>query len=266
MIQISEEERRRAFSTWLRTGYWPAARGADGIEHKFNPWHDPRDGRFTFANTGNYHGRGWGDGGFSGGGGGRSGGGGATARGWETTEELKRRERVVRSQASGAIKTVPRIATSPATSPAKPAEPRTHITRNGYDYELDANARVRTTSGYLGSTQTPLRSRTAQARAGGSDRRRSDDGGHYIAARFNGPTDAFNHFAQDANFNRGGYRALEDQWGREQKANKRVFVKIVPTYAGKSQRPSMLNIWFIVEGHTESVQFPNERGKTRHGK
>lgn len=45
----SETDRRRAFSTWLRTGRLPAPRSADGVELKFNPYHDPRDGRFTFA-------------------------------------------------------------------------------------------------------------------------------------------------------------------------------------------------------------------------
>ncbi|WP_419827366.1 DNA/RNA non-specific endonuclease [Sphingomonas sp.] len=54
------------------------------------------------------------------------------------------------------------------------------------------------------------RSRNAQATAGGGNRLATDDGGHYVAVRFNGPTDTFNHFAQDANFNRGGYRLLED--------------------------------------------------------
>ncbi|MBB3472474.1 hypothetical protein [Sphingomonas sp. BK345] len=39
-------ERRRVFSIWLRTGRLPTLR-EDGVELKFNPWHDPRDGRFT---------------------------------------------------------------------------------------------------------------------------------------------------------------------------------------------------------------------------
>ena len=51
-----------------------------------------------------------------------------------------------------------------------------------------------------------MRSRTVQAQAAGVERQHSDDGGHYVAALFNGPTDAFNHFAQNANFNRGGYK------------------------------------------------------------
>jgi hypothetical protein len=45
-MHISAEARRRAFSTWLRTGRLPAA---SDVEVKFNPYHDPRNGRFTFA-------------------------------------------------------------------------------------------------------------------------------------------------------------------------------------------------------------------------
>lgn len=58
MIDISESERRRAFSMWLRTGRLPSARNADGIELKFNPWHDPENGRFTFVGAGRRYGGG----------------------------------------------------------------------------------------------------------------------------------------------------------------------------------------------------------------
>lgn len=59
---ISTNVDRKAFSYWLRTGRLPAVRSAAGLELKFNPWHDPEDGRFTFANTGDYHPRGSGGG------------------------------------------------------------------------------------------------------------------------------------------------------------------------------------------------------------
>src|SRR5436305_366039 len=68
MIDNIESERRRAFVVWMRTGRWPVARGADGREVKFNPWHDPRTGRFTFAGTGNFFAQRWDGGGFTGGG------------------------------------------------------------------------------------------------------------------------------------------------------------------------------------------------------
>jgi hypothetical protein len=114
----------------------------------------------------------------------------------------------------------------------------------------------------LNTNQT--RSRSAQARAGRPDRRSSDDGGHYIARRFNGPTEAFNHFAQDANFNRGAYRALEDEWARAIRAGRSVMVRIVPGYEGSSRRPSLINVWFWVDGKRKSLRFPNEpQEKTR---
>jgi len=269
MIDTIESERRRAFSVWLRTGRLPVARRADGIEVKFNPWHDPRTGRFTFAGMGNYYPQGWGDGGFTGGGGGSFGGGGASGPGWETDEERKQRERAARARAARPApvvnKPVPRVAPKQTTAASKPIT-RVTITRNGYTFELDANARTREVSGHLSTDQTAARSRTAQARVGGADRQPGDDGGHYIARRFNGPTDAFNHFAQDAKVNRGRYRAMEDQWARAKGKGKSVWVKIVPVFEGKSQRPSRINVWFTIDGREHSLQIPNDSGKKSDGK
>lgn len=42
--------RRSAFEIFLRTG----RRVPSPLQFKFNPWHDPEDGKFTFANQGNY--------------------------------------------------------------------------------------------------------------------------------------------------------------------------------------------------------------------
>lgn len=58
MIHISDSERRRAFTVWLRTGRVPSVPTSDGVERKFNPWHDPSDGRFTFAGSGRHYGGG----------------------------------------------------------------------------------------------------------------------------------------------------------------------------------------------------------------
>lgn len=49
MTGTTRSDQRRAFAMWLRTGRIPVE---DGIEHKFNPWHDPENGRFTFAGSG----------------------------------------------------------------------------------------------------------------------------------------------------------------------------------------------------------------------
>ncbi|MDT8760102.1 hypothetical protein MZO42_15485 [Sphingomonas psychrotolerans] len=49
-------ERRHAFSVWLRTGRLPGPAEASQPEFKFNPWHDTRNGRFTFAGAGQFYG------------------------------------------------------------------------------------------------------------------------------------------------------------------------------------------------------------------
>jgi hypothetical protein len=46
-----------AFERYLRTGIRLPAR-ATAVEVKFNPWHDPENGRFTFSGQGRYFGDG----------------------------------------------------------------------------------------------------------------------------------------------------------------------------------------------------------------
>lgn len=156
---------------------------------------------------------------------------------------------------------------NPAPSPLSPArgappEPYRQVIRNGYRFEIDGKDRTRRVTGNLTLGETAPRSRRTQARAGGPDRRPSDDGGHYIARRFKGPAAAFNHFAQDANFNRGRYRLLEDQWARAKRLGRSVRVKIVPAFQGASQRPSSLDILFWIDGDPQSLKIPNERKET----
>jgi hypothetical protein len=129
---------------------------------------------------------------------------------------------------------------------------------NGYDWWLDRSGELREVGGTLHFSDKPRRSRTAQRQAGRPDRRSTDDGGHYIAPRFDGPAEAFNHFAQNANFNRGRYRMLEEQWATAMRAGKRVDVRIAPAYEGSSRRPSHLNVWFWIDGKRHSLKFPNE--------
>lgn len=55
MLRTSCDIPAGAFSWWLRTGALPPVRGEDGVELKFNPWHDPANGRFTFAGSGRHY-------------------------------------------------------------------------------------------------------------------------------------------------------------------------------------------------------------------
>ena len=100
---------------------------------------------------------------------------------------------------------------------------------NGYTYDVDPESRTRLVYGELTDGPVASRSRKNQSSAGGDDRRRTDDGGHFIASRFNGPSAAFNYFAQNSNFNRGAYRTLEDRWAGSLNAGRHVSVNIVAT-------------------------------------
>lgn len=48
-MDISSDAYRRTYTVWLRTGRWTVEPVDDDIERKFNPYHDPRNGQFTFA-------------------------------------------------------------------------------------------------------------------------------------------------------------------------------------------------------------------------
>ena len=262
------DARRRAFSFWLRTGRLPRwARGA--TERKYNPWHDPDDGRFTFEGAGRYFGR------------------GSPSGGAKRSLDVRMGERPPRDpklaiNGGGASGSFPEprpirdglhdrptdvLPTPLARIAANNAKGWARSIRNGYEWWLDTAGRLREVEGTLALSRNAVRrSRLAQRQAGRPDRRPTDEGGHYIAARFNGPTEAFNHFAQDRNFNRGRYRALEDQWASALRAGKRVDVRIVPSYTGSSRRPSFINVWFWIDGRRQSQRFPNEPSETARAK
>jgi hypothetical protein len=151
------------------------------------------------------------------------------------------------------------------SSPLCPRQVNLKITTSSATAIPTCSTRLSVT-GPLALASNQRRSRSAQAAAGGSDRLTTDDGGHYIAAPFNGPTDTFNHFAQDANFNRGGYRVLEDRWAQDIKAGKQVYVSITPRYDGSTRWPATIHVVFSVNGQRSLRDFPNISKGTSHGK
>lgn len=120
-------------------------------------------------------------------------------------------------------------------------------TRGTYTYRIDVLGRPREMSGIV-SRGVSKRSRINQARAGQPDRRPTDEGGHYVAVRFNGPSDTFNHFAQDRNFNRSAYRAMENAWDRHTREGRKVLFSIKPRYIGTSRRPYHITVVWTVNG------------------
>ncbi|WP_174297543.1 DNA/RNA non-specific endonuclease [Sphingomonas bacterium] len=140
--------------------------------------------------------------------------------------------------------------------------PGTHVeTRNGYDYTIDPAGNTRLIDGTITRGKNQGRDRKVQAAAGLPDRLPTDQGGHYIARRFNGPTDAFNHFAQDENFNKSSYAKLEHEWDRLDRQGKRVHVTIIPEYSSPSRRPYRLEVTYTVGGSSKIEVFRNRSSK-----
>ena len=95
---------------------------------------------------------------------------------------------------------------------------------------------------------------------GGVDRMTTDERGHFIARRFNGPLDDFNHFAQDMNFNRGAYKSVENIWQRALDNGSALSVNITPNYKGNALRPDSLDINYTIDGTSRQVKLQNRRG------
>lgn len=126
-------------------------------------------------------------------------------------------------------------------------------------FELDEPGRTRVVAGNLGQSDKG-RSKRLQAQAGGPDRLVTDDGGHFIAPRFGGPKETFNHFAQDANFNRGAYRTLEDVWAKAQKRGENVNVRIDADYLDRNARPDSITVRWSAPGTRGKRKFKNQVG------
>lgn len=252
-MAIPKSDDVRAFSYWLRTGRRIANRSPTGVEMKFNPWHDPANGQFTFANSGVRH-EPWG-----GSGGGSGWGGGGSSGTWSKLPRSTVKPSPAKQPQISKAKTHNRTDIAPTGLVVKPpVETFRRVTKNGYDFELDSDDNMRRASGAI-TLGTEKRNRRDQLIAGGVDRRPTDDGGHYIARRFNGPPDSFNLFPQDTNFNRGKYRLLEDEWARARRAGKKVEIEIVPRFEAGSKRPTELDVFFVIDGNPNSLKLPNEK-------
>lgn len=263
-----------AFEIFLRTGRQvKSLEEAHQISLKFNPWHDPHNGQFTTSGSGMRSGAG-----VSGnvarhmtakpatpfkGAGGSMGGGGSTGS-WGSNRQQQTARKPVSPPPIIPLNTkTPEQAKRPAESrPVAANAPEIHhtIERNGYRFDIDQTGRTRSASGQLRLENGGTRSRQAQTQAGGSDRKPTDDGGHYIAARFGGPTARFNHFAQDRNFNRGAYRRIEKGWAESISKGQKVSVSITPNYEGNSQRPDQIVVVWIVDGKRMKRTFANRHG------
>ncbi|WAC22296.1 DNA/RNA non-specific endonuclease [Blastomonas sp. SL216] len=279
-MRESAHGQQSSFALWLRTGRWPDPDASAAIERKFNPWHDPDDGRFTFADQGRRYGSGSAGSSASGKprkrdkvkpGGGSFGGAGATGAFGKPLPAKPEPKAKPKPTSRGGRNFPGWLPATPAPWPkprAKPIpirpaapSPWRPVERNGYIYHLDDKGDPHEIDvPKLGTEAQTPRSRSAQRNAGKPDRLPTDDGGHFIAHRFNGPNDAFNHFAQDRASNRGRYRVVEQTWADAQAAGKDVSFKMKIDYPTGSRRPDFVHIWYSTGGPTVYEKIDNRPG------
>ena len=219
------------------------------IEFKFNPYHDPTNGKCTDAGYA-FHG--------SGGSGGSGGGGGASGN-WDDQIDAESQKRGLQSipLPDG---TPPKNDKAKSKPKVRAARPPQALTSGGYRFETDSSGRTTSLSGELRLQPDQKRSSKHQKHAGKPDRLASDHGGHFIAREFGGPAIALNHFAQDARSNRSEYRKLELSWKADLRRGRQVSVNIRATYVGNSRRPAPLSVAFYVNRLRKFKRIKNARG------
>jgi len=131
-------------------------------------------------------------------------------------------------------------------------KPNTTYEKNGYIYKTDDLGRPEVISGDLklkeGTRDIKLQGEIGKLGDEG------DEGGHLIGTRFDGPADAFNLVPQDANLNRGEWKAMENEWAKALDNQKKVEVKIEVEYSDDGKHPEAFWVTQKIDG-TSTLRF-----------
>ena len=140
----------------------------------------------------------------------------------------------------------------------KDLQPNTTYEKNGYTYQTDEMGRTISAEGQL---KLKPGERSHQQTEIGHLGRSTDEGGHLIATRFDGPKDGFNIVPQDADLNRSArseWKEMENEWAQVLKAGEVVDVKIEPYYDDETKRPAMFDVFYKMGGKSYTKTFLNE--------
>ncbi len=140
----------------------------------------------------------------------------------------------------------------------QPLQPNTKYKIRDTVYETDNNGRVAKVSGKLeldmNSSERPRNEyqqhKSVDIKDGQTDSqgRKTDDGGHIIAHRFNGAGEQINYLPMKSDLNRGAWKAMENRWEKYLSDGKEVEVEIIPKYDGVSKRPSKFIVTETING------------------
>jgi hypothetical protein len=135
---------------------------------------------------------------------------------------------------------------------------------HGYTYKSDMFGRPVSASGNLKSNPNPTGTRDAaakraQASAGGADRLATDDGGHGLANRFFGRSDAWNLTPQDTNLNHSAYRSVENGWAKTLDKGGSVAAESRAVYDQPTLRPTSYVVTSSTNGDAPTLRVMENR-------
>ncbi len=125
-------------------------------------------------------------------------------------------------------------------------KPDSTYIKNGYEYKT--NEYGHTVRAY-GDLKLKEGQRSGLEKEVGNRGRETDEGGHLIGERFNGPSDAFNLVPQDAHLNRSEWKTMENSWAKALENGQKVTVLIEPKYHQCSPRPYQFEVLTKIDKH-----------------
>jgi hypothetical protein len=135
--------------------------------------------------------------------------------------------------------------------------PNASIVENGYTSTTDQFGRLKSIEGQL-SLNPGVRNATSQQTVGWADRLSTDQGGHGIATRFNGPSGYNNLVAQDKNLNLSAYKRMENDLARHVQAGDKVSAKVTYHYDEGGLRPTHIQVNSTINGRKFTNVFANK--------
>ncbi|WP_198574662.1 DNA/RNA non-specific endonuclease [Caulobacter hibisci] len=136
-----------------------------------------------------------------------------------------------------------------------------YVVSGRYTYHTDAKGRVEQVVGTLDLKHAD-RNGYQQSKAGQEngvkDGVAGDEGGHLIAAIFNGPGEQINYHAMDGALNKSGWKVMENEWAAALKDGKAVDVDIKAVFDGDSKRPEAFRVEYVIDGKPSTRTFFND--------
>lgn len=136
-----------------------------------------------------------------------------------------------------------------------------YVVSGRYTYSTDASGRVEQVTGTLDlkhADRNGYQQTKAGQENGVKDGVNGDEGGHLIAAIFNGPGEQINYHAMDGTLNKSGWKVMENEWASALKEGKQVDVDIKAVFDGDSKRPEAFRVEYVIDGKPSTRTFFNE--------